>query len=148
MGILGAVMLAVAVGALWTNKLKSHVVTVENYGDETDETETAAEKRNSSARIVMPIAPPRTQPVNDKAEAAVEVIESPLEQIPEPQVSTSSPEVNCSDAENNLKVAQTLANIGDFEGASELAQLVIESTTSSQAQRTRAAGLVSRGRSR
>lgn len=96
----------------------------------------------------MPIAPPKTQQDGDKAEAHAQVGESPFEPQVEPQVFASPPDVSCPDAENNLTVARTLASMGDYEGASELAELVIESTRSSQSQRARAAGLVSRSRAR
>lgn len=148
MGILGAVMLAVALGALWTNKMKSHVVDGDNFGeDEPDEAAADKKALDSRAKIVMPVAPPQHHNTTDKIEAVAQVCESPLEPD-EHQPSPCSVEVNCPDAENNLTVAKTLANMGDYEGASELAELVIESARSSQSQRARAASLVSRSRAR
>tara|TARA_B100002003_G_scaffold251925_1_gene298983 strand:- start:454 stop:903 length:450 start_codon:yes stop_codon:yes gene_type:complete len=149
MGVLGAVMLAVAVGALWTNKMKSHVVSADEHGDdELDDTARPISARNRSARIVMPIAPPQPQPAEELGKAEVKVTESPLETKNQPKDLPSVPEVSCPNAENNLTVAKTLSNIGDYEGASELAELVIQSTSSSKSQRARAAALVSRSRTR
>ncbi len=150
MSIMGAVMMAVALGALWIGRLKSISVAVEPSAEiKASDPELPTISAGSQKRIVMPMAPQEKKAVSEETELVSEVPDDYGHDAHQVEVECGEHVAeNCPDAENNLTVAKKLAIMGDYEGAAELAELVVESSTSSPSQRARASSLVARSRPR
>jgi hypothetical protein len=141
-------MLAVALGALWIGKLKSHAVTgLDSPGEDSAQTVKLSESSLKTIKIVMPIAPAQKVAEDAESQNTKNASEADAAQktVPEPCLET---EVDCSDAENNLTVAKKLVLMGDYEGAGELSELVVDSATASWTQKSRASALLKRSNPR
>ncbi|HHH9441224.1 TPA: hypothetical protein ACP32N_003161 [Pseudomonas aeruginosa] len=146
-GIIGSVLMLVAIAALWIGRLNSTAkkLTTSDDGHIASATEESGEPvtiRTMKIEMIPHTTPAEVQHQPEKIEvlAAESEPEGPglIEDV------EVLPQEDCSDAAINLQLADQLKVVGDFEGVAEYAKLVLEMKTSSARQRARAQSLLRR----
>lgn len=143
--VLGLILSVVAAAILWINHMNTFA-TPRDLGEMRDaDAQTTNKPIETEHRYkAMPSLSPSV-PV-DEVPAAEPEIESPIEEVSELEaLSLETPNVpDNEDVEMNLKLADQLQVIGDFEGVDDYARLVLDDLKASSRQKERAQALLRR----
>lgn len=142
--LLGLGIIVTSLGILfftWTQVLKSRAKTiddVENFVESSGLVRSSSEHNQNFA-----LNPSTPEPERNQAHGSNELIDS--EQAPEEAATTSCIAAPALDemAETHLAIALQFFDTGDFEGAIEMSELVVENTGADQSQIEKAKRLIS-----
>lgn len=148
LGYVGVAMMIILIAWVWMNRLSRTASSAgAPVGHDGVESEPVSHRRSSPEHSLTPqlVSPQNEASSAPKAERqAVDA-----EQMTEPEAVESIHNLPDSEsAREQLQIASQLQMIGDFEGATQYANLVIEDDSASERQKIQAENLIRRARTR
>jgi hypothetical protein len=147
LGYVGLVMVAVATAWLWMARLNSTAVPAVSHGDDHEDVERVPSKHSGLTLVLSPELPSVQVESKAQPEPVAHEEEKPRA-LSYPPADSRAEQPDSDSAREQLKIADQLSMIGDFEGVMEYAQLVINDADASDRQRAQAENLIRLARAR